>query len=137
MQVAQHRAVLQHAWLCPQSPQLPASSPTAALAAAELGYRPLLQTHQRPARLNTAQRVLGKAAGAGGKVQCCDGKASQHQDVKPARAGGLVFSQRRGGQVQLEVLVLEDTAGGRVTVGNTEQPVLFTAMAARQFCQES
>lgn len=39
--------------------------------------------------------------------------------------------------MELEVLVLEDTAGGRVTMGNAEQPVLFTATAARQFCQES
>lgn len=108
----------------------------AALVAAELGYRPLLQTHQRPARLDTAQRVLGNAA-EGGKVQCCDGEASQNQDLKPARAGGLVFSQRRGGQMQLEVLILEDTAGGQVTMGNAEQPMLFTAMATRQFCQES
>lgn len=79
----------------------------------------------------------------GGKVQSRDGKASQHHDLKPAvalpglEARALVFSQRRGGQVELEVLVLEDTAGGRVTVGSAEQPVLFTAVAARQFCQES
>ena len=79
----------------------------------------------------------------GEKVQCCGGKASQHQDLKPTvalpglEAGALVFSQRRGGQMELEVLVLEDTAGGRVTVGNAEQPVLFTAVAARQFRQES
>lgn len=38
--------------------------------------------------------------------------------------------------MELEVLVLEDAAGGRVTMGNAEQPVLFTAMATRQFCQE-
>lgn len=39
--------------------------------------------------------------------------------------------------MELEVLVLEDTAGGRVTVGHAEQPMLFTAVATRQFCQES
>lgn len=78
-----------------------------------------------------------------GKVQCCDGNASQHQDPKPTvalpklEAGALVFSQRRGGQMELEVLILEDTAGGWVTMGNAEQPVLFTTMATRQFCQES
>lgn len=49
----------------------------------------------------------------------------------------LVFSQRRGGQVELEVLILEDTAGGQVTVGDAEQPVLFTAGATRQFGQQS
>lgn len=54
-----------------------------------------------------------------------------------AAARGLVFSQRRGGQMELEVLILEDAAGGRVTLGNAEQPVLFTAMATRQLCQES
>lgn len=39
--------------------------------------------------------------------------------------------------MELEVLILEDTAGGRVTVGDAEQPVLFTAGATRQFCQQS
>lgn len=39
--------------------------------------------------------------------------------------------------MELEVLILEDTAGGWVTMGNAEQPVLFTTMATRQFCQES
>jgi len=132
--------------LAPRAHGFQPRRPTAASAqrevAAELGGHPPRQTHRRPARLSTAQRVLGEAA-EGRDVRCCDGKASQHHDPTPAaaspqpEAGALVFSQRRGGQVELEVLVLEDTAGGRVTVGNAEQPVLFAAMAARQFCQES
>lgn len=39
--------------------------------------------------------------------------------------------------MELEVLVLEDAAGGWVTVGNAEQPVLLTAVATGQLCQES
>lgn len=41
--------------------------------------------------------------------------------------------------MQLEVLVLEDAAGGRVPVGDTEQPVLVTAAMAPacQLRQES
>lgn len=71
------------------------------------------------------------------------GWKGQHQDPKPAmalpqlEAGALVFGQWRGGQMELEVLVLEDTAGGRVTVGNAEQPVLLPAVAAGQLRQES
>lgn len=81
--------------------------------------------------------------GRGWKVQCCDGKASQHQDLKPTMAlpglgaAVLVFSQWRGSQMELEVLVLEDAAGGWVTVGDAEQPVLLTAVATGQLCQES
>lgn len=37
--------------------------------------------------------------------------------------------------MQLEVLVLEDAAGGRVPVGNAEQPVLVTACQLRQESQ--
>lgn len=73
-----------------------------------------------------------------GKTPCCGGKAPQ-QHVPGAAAAALLLSQRRGRQVQLEVLVLEDAAGGRVPVGNTEQPVLVTAAVAptRQLRQES
>lgn len=52
----------------------------------------------------------------------------EHHILGAAAAGAavLLFSQRGRRQVQLEVLILEDAAGGRVPVGNAEQPVLVT-----------
>lgn len=73
-----------------------------------------------------AHRAVRRAAG---KFQ------HRHRKAR-CRAGALLFHQWGRRQVQLEGLVLEDAAGGRVPVRHAEQPVLFT-MGAGQFCQES
>lgn len=96
-------------------------------------------THQHPVRVSTAGS--GKGAVGQNPVLWWEGFPAPHpgSSCGPARAGVLLFSQRWGRQVQLEVLVLEDAAGGRVPLGNTEQPVLVTAAVApaRQLRQES
>lgn len=47
-----------------------------------------------------------------------------------------VLSHRRGNELQLEVLVLEDAVGSRATLGTTEWPVALTAAALGEFCKE-
>lgn len=47
-----------------------------------------------------------------------------------------VLSHRRGNELQLEVLVLEDAVGSRATLGTTEWPVALAAAALGEFCKE-
>lgn len=48
-----------------------------------------------------------------------------------------VLSHRRGNELQLEVLILEDAVESRATLGATERPVALAASVLRQFCEES
>lgn len=48
-----------------------------------------------------------------------------------------VLSHRRGNELQLEVLILEDAVESRATLGATEWPVALAATVLGQFCEES
>lgn len=48
-----------------------------------------------------------------------------------------VLSHRRGNQLQLEVLVLEDAVESGAALGATEWPVTLAAAVLGEFCKES
>lgn len=54
----------------------------------------------------------------------------------PGPREASVLSHRRGNELQLEVLVLEDAVGGRATLGTAEWPVALAAAALGEFCKE-
>lgn len=54
----------------------------------------------------------------------------------PGPREASVLSHRRGNELQLEVLVLEDAVGSRATLGTTEWPVALAATALGEFCKE-
>lgn len=54
----------------------------------------------------------------------------------PGPREASVLSHRRGNELQLEVLVLEDAVGSRATLGTTEWPVALAAATLGEFCKE-
>lgn len=68
-----------------------------------------------------------------------DGKATLGRWVAPCpgqRQSQSVLSHRWGRELQLEVLVLEDTAESRASLGATERPVALAASVLGEFGEE-
>lgn len=55
----------------------------------------------------------------------------------PGPREASVLSHRRGIELQLEVLILEDAVESRATLGATEWPVALAAAVLGEFCKES
>lgn len=86
-------------------------------------------------KASTLDPLLRSVGGSGGQ-------ASREGSPPVALGSSLVLEAsvlcyRRGNELQLEVLVLEDAAESRVTLGATKWPVVLTASALGQFCKES
>lgn len=64
-----------------------------------------------------------------------------HQDhlqcLVPGPREASVLSHRRGNELQLEILILENAVESRATLGATEWPVALTAAILGEFCEES
>lgn len=55
----------------------------------------------------------------------------------PGPREASVLRHRRGNELQLEVLILEDAVESRATLGATERPVALAAAILGEFCKES